>query len=263
MNKVIHYCWFGRNALPESARKCIESWKKYCPDYEIVQWNEDNFDCTSCDYIKEAYEHKRWAFVSDYARFWILYNYGGLYFDTDVELIRPIDDLVERGPFMGLERDMDFQSCIKKDGVDDLYVNPGLGLRADSGLKLYAEILDEYKDRHFIDASGKEDITTVVQIVSKILERHTVEVIDEITLKIGELYIYRKDVFCPMDYRTGKLTVTDRTRSIHHYTASWMTADELRNQEIFIEAKAKYGEKLGKVIGYIKTIPLRLRTKGE
>ena len=103
----------------------------------------------------------------------------------------------------------------------------------------------------------------MVQIVSKILERHTVEVIDEITLKIGELYIYRKDVFCPMDYRTGKLTVTDRTRSIHHYTASWMTADELRNQEIFIEAKAKYGEKLGKVIGYIKTIPLRLRTKGE
>ena len=101
--KIIHYCWFGRNPLPESAQKCIASWKKFLPDYEIKEWNEDNFDVNIIPYTKEAYEAKKYAFVSDYARFWILYKYGGLYFDTDVEVIKPMDDIIERGPFMGIE----------------------------------------------------------------------------------------------------------------------------------------------------------------
>ena len=95
--KIIHYCWFGGNPLPELAQKCIESWKKYCPDYEIKRWDETNFDLDCCDYVREAYQEKKWAFVSDYARFKILYEYGGVYFDTDVELIKPIDDIVEKG----------------------------------------------------------------------------------------------------------------------------------------------------------------------
>ena len=101
--KIIHYCWFGGNPLPELAIKCIESWKKYLPDYEIKEWNESNFDINCCAYVREAYEAKKWAFVSDYARFWILYQHGGLYFDTDVELIKSIDDLIVKGAFMGCE----------------------------------------------------------------------------------------------------------------------------------------------------------------
>ena len=101
--KLIHYCWFGRNPLPKSAIKCIESWKKFLPDYEIKEWNENNFDVNIIPYTKEAYECKKYAFVSDYARFWILYKYGGLYFDTDVEVIKSMDDIIERGPFMGIE----------------------------------------------------------------------------------------------------------------------------------------------------------------
>ena len=101
--KVIHYCWFGRNPLPESAVKCINSWRKHFPDYEIKEWNEDNFDVNIIPYTKEAYEAKKYAFVSDYARMWILYHFGGLYFDTDVEVIKPMDDIVKRGPFMGIE----------------------------------------------------------------------------------------------------------------------------------------------------------------
>ena len=101
--RIIHYCWFGGNQLPELAQKCIESWKKYFPDYEIKEWNESNFDLNCCDYVKEAYTAKKWAFVSDYARFWILYNYGGLYFDTDVEVIRDMSEIVNRGAFMGCE----------------------------------------------------------------------------------------------------------------------------------------------------------------
>ena len=101
--KKIHYCWFGRNPLPDSALRCIASWKKYLPDYEILEWNEDNFDVNSIQYIAQAYKVKKYAFVSDYARFKILYEHGGLYFDTDVEVIKPMEEIVSRGPFLGFE----------------------------------------------------------------------------------------------------------------------------------------------------------------
>ena len=128
--KVIHYCWFGRNPLPESAVKCIDSWRKFMPDYEIKEWNEDNFDVNAIPYTAEAYQMKKYAFVSDYARFWILYQYGGLYFDTDVELIKPIDDIVEKGPFMGIE-----ETCkiIPVNLVGYPLVNPGLGISVEQG----------------------------------------------------------------------------------------------------------------------------------
>ena len=101
--KIIHYCWFGHNPLPPLALKCIASWKKYLPDYEIKEWNEENFDVNIIPYTREAYAAGKYAFVTDYARFWILYKYGGIYFDTDVEMIRPIDDIIAAGGFMGYE----------------------------------------------------------------------------------------------------------------------------------------------------------------
>ena len=101
--KVIHYCWFGRNPLPKDAIICINSWKKNLPDFEIKEWNEDNFDVNMIPYTAEAYAAKKYAFVSDFARFWILYKHGGLYFDTDVEVIKPLDDIIARGNFMAYE----------------------------------------------------------------------------------------------------------------------------------------------------------------
>ena len=103
--KVVHYCWFGGNQLPDDAKKCIESWRKFFPEYEIKEWNERNFDFNCCDYVKEAYAAQKWAFVSDYARFWILYHEGGLYFDTDVEVIKDMSDIIAKGAFMGCETD--------------------------------------------------------------------------------------------------------------------------------------------------------------
>ena len=135
--KVIHYCWFGGNPLPESAQKCIASWRKFLPDYEIKEWNESNFDVNAIPYTAQAYAAKKYAFVSDYARFSILYDNGGLYFDTDVEVIRPMDDIIENGPFMGFEIDasgIDFKKAVA----------PGLGLGANPGLGLYKEILEHY-----------------------------------------------------------------------------------------------------------------------
>lgn len=162
--KVIHYCWFGGNPLPKSAQKCIASWRKYLPDYEIKEWNESNFDVNLIPYTAEAYKAKKYAFVSDYARFWILHKYGGLYFDTDVEVIKNMDDIIAKGSFMGCENEA-------KPGAmpAELGVAPGLGLGVKPGLRLYGEILEIYKDKHYILPDGSYSPETVVTITSDLL----------------------------------------------------------------------------------------------
>lgn len=213
--KIIHYCWFGGNPLPELAQKCIASWHKFLPGYEIKCWDETNFNLNSCTYIQEAYQAKKYAFVSDYARFDILYKYGGLYFDTDVEIIKPLDDILAKGGFMGLERD----------GNQKIKANPGLGLAADSGLDLYKEILDAYHSRHFINSDSSLNVTTVVTYTTEILKKYGLKNKPGIQ-KIGNIYIYPKEYFCPKDYVTGELNITPNTIAIHHYTASWHSPRE-------------------------------------
>ena len=221
--KKIHYCWFGRNPLPKLAVKCIESWKKYLPDYEIVEWNEDNFDVNMIPYTKEAYEAKKYAFVSDYARFWILFHFGGIYFDTDVEVIKRLDDIIERGPFMGCEKSVEPGATPKSLGVAPglgLGVNPGLGLGVNPGLGLYKKILDKYATLHFLNRDGTLNQSTVVTYTTEILCQYGLKAINEIQC-IEEIYIYPKDYFCPKDYKSGKLTITENSVSIHHYDSSW------------------------------------------
>ncbi len=208
MIKKIHYCWFGGNPLPPLAEKCIASWRKFCPDYEIIEWNETNFDINCCAYVKEAYEAKKWAFVSDYARFKILYEHGGLYFDTDVEVIKPLDEIVAKGNFMG--REIEGKASVA----------PGLGFGVNPGLGLIKELLDSYNDRHFINSDGSYNQKTIVEYTSEILCKHGLQNTNDIQF-IADVYIYPKEYFCPMDYYTGKLSITKNTYSIHHYTASW------------------------------------------
>ena len=145
--KKIHYCWFGRNPLPESAKKCIESWKKYCPEYEIIEWNEDNFDLTENRYAREAYEQKKWAFVSDYARLKIVYEQGGIYMDVDVELIKPLDELTELDGYMGFEKEIDGQ----------MWIATGLGFGARAGHPIIGALLKDYEDIPFIKEDGRLD----------------------------------------------------------------------------------------------------------
>lgn len=267
--KIIHYCWFGGNPLPEMAVKCIESWKKYCPDYEIKRWDESNFDLNCCNYVKEACQAKKWAFVSDYVRFKVLYDEGGLYFDTDVELIKPIDDILERGPFMGVEvgQPIDERFQAKIDAVmpdidEDTYmergdiisdcrtaapeltcnqsgateeldrvesgssVAPGLGLAANPGLALYRKILDYYEKAHFIMPDGSLNQITVVMYTTEYLKRYGLQQPVTSVQKVAGIYVYPADYFCPMDYETGEITLTENTRSIHHYMASWFDPHE-------------------------------------
>ena len=211
--KKIHYCWFGRNPLPESALKCIASWRKYLPGYEIIEWNEDNFDVNAITYTAQAYEAKKYAFVSDYARFKILYDHGGLYFDTDVEVIRPIDDIIAKGPFMGFEIN-------PADGKDIGNVAPGLGLGVNPGNGLYNDILDTYSTFSFLNPDGSLNLKTIVKYTTEILAGHGLKPTSGIQYVAGT-YIYPADYFNPLDDATGRLHITDNTRTIHWFAKSW------------------------------------------
>lgn len=213
--KVIYYCWFGGNPLPPLAEKCIASWKKFLPDYEIKRWDESNFDVNIIPYTAQAYEEKKYAFVSDYARFWILYHYGGVYFDTDVEVIKPIDDIIEDGPFMGCEN-----QSMTGEASQKLNVNPGLGLATIPKTPIFKELLDIYINLQFRKADGSLDTTTIVTYTSNFLSNKGLQNIP-LTQTISGIKIYPKDFFCPMEYATGILDMTLNTRTIHHYSASW------------------------------------------
>ena len=217
--KIIHYCWFGGSPLPEYAINCINSWKKYCPDYTIKEWNESNFDVNACVYIKQAYENKKWAFVSDYARFWILYNYGGIYLDTDVEIIKPIDSIVHNGAFMGYEAYCNIEFL--NPGHEHL-INPGLGMGARKGMEFYKKILDYYDSQKFIKDDGTINICTVVERVTEQLKKEEINLDGNITI-VNDITIYPEDFFCPLNYANGKLNITDNTVSIHHYETSWQS----------------------------------------
>ncbi len=215
--KIIHYCWFGRNPLPKSALKCIASWKKFFPEYEIKEWNEDNFDVNIIPYTQEAYSVGKYAFVSDYARFKILYENGGLYFDTDVEVIRPMDDIIARGAFMGVE------VPAKEKNNNATEINPGLGLAVAPGLGLYKEILDYYDTLRFLNADGTPNQTTVVKHTTGVLLRHGLQQHNNIQ-EVAGVWIYPKDYFNPLNDNTGKLDITPNTRSIHWYSKTWFSS---------------------------------------
>lgn len=197
--------------MPKIAEKCIASWKKYLPEYEIRRWDESNFDVNMIPYTKEAYAAGKYAFVSDYARFWILYHYGGVYFDTDVEVIRPIDDIINRGGFLGVESN--------RNGI--YTVNPGLGFAATQGTAVIGEMMNLYSTFHFINTDGALDLKNIVEITTEYLSARGLRNTDEIQQCCG-FTIYPKDYFCPIDYDTRELKITENTRTIHHYAESWV-----------------------------------------
>lgn len=207
--KIIHYCWFGRGQLPALAKKCIKSWKKYCPDYEIICWNEDNFDLTQNRYVREAYEAKKWAFVSDVARLQILADHGGIYLDTDVELLKPLDDLLCHKGFMGFD----------EKGI----VATGLGFGAEKGNQIVEEFLRDYDELPFVLPDGSYDLTPCPDRNTAALKRLGMDTENTHQIFLGTVFLPR-EYLCPMDYYTGKKTVTKNTYSIHHYSASWTSA---------------------------------------
>lgn len=214
--KIIHYCWFGRNPLPPLAVKCIESWKKYLPDYEIKEWNEDNFNVYTNQYTTEAYQAKKYAYVSDYARFWALYNEGGVYFDIDVEVIKPLDDLISKGSFMGCEKDGDGANTYPE-------VAPGLIVGCEPYHPIIKELFSIYEGFSFTQENPDANTglyKTVVAYTTETLVKHGLTTAKGIQ-KVDGITIYPKDYFNPLEH-INQLKLTDNTRTIHHYAGTWM-----------------------------------------
>lgn len=202
--KTVHYCWFGRGEKPKLARKCIASWKKFCPDYEIIEWNEENFDVAMNGYTKMCYEEKKYAFLSDYARLVIVAEHGGLYFDTDVELVKSPDELLSKDAFFGFE--------------NEAYVNTGLGFGSVSHGSVVEAMLAEYDT--LLD--GKNDTIGCPKLNTKALVQLGL-VQNGLEQKVQDAVIYPPVFFNPYDSATGELKRTSETVSIHWYAASWMS----------------------------------------
>lgn len=207
--KRIHYCWFGGGELPENYRNYIESWKKYCPDYEIIRWDESNYDVSKNRYMKQAYDHRKWAFVSDYARVDVIWQYGGIYLDTDVELISSFDEFLKWDMFCGFE--------------DTRVVNWGLGFGAVKGHEMLKALLDVYETREFIREDGTMDLTACPVLQTSVMERCGFKMNGQ-PQQLGNIAVYPKEFFAPFNHIAGFGRVTENTHSIHHYEGSWIDA---------------------------------------
>ena len=205
--KIVHYCWFGDKQKSEFINKCISSWNNILEDYEIIEWNESNFNININNYVREAYEQKKYAFVSDYVRVYALYNYGGIYLDTDVEVFKKFDDLLENDSFWGFEE-------------KDYIATSTIG--AKKGNKLIKEFLDSYENRSFLNEDGSIDTLTNVTIVSEIISNLGIK-LDGTFQKIDNLaVIYPQEYFSPYDYINCYSKKTNNTYTMHHFYKSWV-----------------------------------------
>lgn len=232
--KIINYCWFGRKELPKSVKKCIASWRKFCPDYEVIQWNENNYDVTKNEYIKDAYRLKKFAFVSDFARLDIIFHNGGIYLDTDVELINTLDSVLSNECFMGLEQPN--------------RVATGLGFGAIKGSNFVKRNLDEYKNEKFT-GNNKICVDYTTLALKKLLKENGVTSIKD--LKTNEIKIYSQEYFCPFDLQSQETNITKKTISIHHYDATWYSQNHFiyKWQKKLLPLKIKFHQSIDSYFG--------------
>ena len=245
--KIIHYCWFGRNPLPLEAQKCILSWQKHCSDYEIKEWNESNFDINSCRYVNEAYKAGKWAFITDYVRLYVMVNYGGVYMDTDVELIKPIDEFLKLRAFSGFEG-----NCSISTGI----------MGCEKGFPLFAELLHDYDKRNFINEDGTYDLTTNVETITKICITHGL-VMNNKFQTVDGFTLYPFDYFCAKDFTDGLVKATENTHAIHHFAGSWVNKSMRKSIKIARWFIKKFGYDLGYTLGRFFNFPFRVLSKFE
>lgn len=228
--KIIHYCWFGRGEKPELAKKCIASWQKFCPDFEIREWNEDNCDYLAMPFMAEAYAAKKYAFVSDVMRLIVLEQYGGVYFDTDVELLREITPLLDDEGFIGFENDQ--------------HVASGLTLASVPHHPVIQTMIEEYRKLHFANADGTTNAVGCPRLNTDVMERFGLVRNGREQIVAG-IHVYSTDVFNPLDSVTGKLTKTERTYSVHWYSMSWFPKT--------VQARVKVGRVIRRVLQAIRS----------
>lgn len=205
--KVIHYCWFGESPLPDKYKKYMESWRKFCPDYEIIEWNENNYDIKKYKYMEQAYKQKKWGFVPDIARLDIIYKYGGIYLDTDVELVQNLDELLWQKGFAGFE---------SKD-----YVNLGLGFGAIKRLPIIKEMLKQYEQIEFINEDGSLNLIASPIWQTDLLKKKGLITNGEYQI-VDDLTIFPEKVLSAKNVYSRRIRLLPYTKSIHHYEGSWL-----------------------------------------
>ncbi len=222
--KKIHYCWFGRSEKPKLVRKCIASWKKYCPDYEIVEWNEDNYDISSAPlFVKQALEEKKYAFATDYIRYQTVYEHGGFYFDTDVELLKDPDFLRSEKAFFGAQFDH--------------LIASGLGFGAEKGTPILRDLMKTYEEIPFILPDGKTDTQACPKRDTPVFIRFGYRNDGQEQIIEGGVHIYPEEFFCPKGFYDTKVRKTENTVAIHWFHSSWASK------------RFRWRTRLGKVFG--------------
>lgn len=210
--KIIHYCWFGGKPKPPLAEKCLKSWRKFCPDYEILEWNENNFDISAAPlYVRQAYEAGRWAFVTDYVRLKALTEMGGIYMDTDVEVVKPLTPYLQHQGFAGFESPSRIQTGL---------------LACEKDFPLFREFLSYYDTASYYNPDGTENITTNVEVLTSLCEKYGL-IPNNTFQTVQGFAVYPTEYFCPVDFDTEKLHRTRKTVVIHWFAASWHTQEEL------------------------------------
>ena len=215
--KIIHYCWFGRSPKPKLTKNCIKSWRKYCPDYQIVEWNEQNYDLSTAPlYVRQAYEAKKWAFVTDYVRLQVVYEHGGIYLDTDVELVKAMDELLNEHAFFSFEYGE--------------YIATGLGFGAEKNAPILWELMQDYEGVPFVLPDGSFDLTPCpVRNSRPFIQKGLV--MNNSKQRVNGCLILPSEYMCPYDGRAKELTQTENTISIHWYGGSWVPKEQRLSKE--------------------------------
>jgi hypothetical protein len=205
--KIIHYCWFGRGEKPEIVKKCMDSWEKALPEYKIIEWNETNFDIHINAYVQEAYQAKKYAFVSDYVRVYALYHIGGIYLDTDVEVYKNFYDLLHHESFWGFEQ-------------ENFIATSTIG--AAKGNPLIKSFLDSYQEKSFKNKDGSNNELTNVAIITELLKGKGLKLDNSYQELPGIGAFYPQTYFSPYDYINCRKLITENTYTMHHFYKSWL-----------------------------------------
>lgn len=238
--KVIHYCWFGHGEMSPIMKKCLKSWKKYCPDYKIIEWNEDNFDIHSNIFVEQAYECKKWAFVTDYVRLYVLNKYGGIYMDTDVEVRKPLDRFLIHQAFSGFESETSVPTGI---------------IAAEKGQEAIRMWLSYYDNREYL-VDGKPNMNPNVTFMTEMfLEKGLI--LNNEYQEICGMALYPRTYFCPLSVVSIETCITENTYTIHHFTSTWRKPSELKT---FKKVK-RHQKKWYRTLEYLRYTPNRFVRK--
>lgn len=227
--KTIHYCWFGGKEMPARERACIDSWKKYCPDYDIILWNENSFDIEKNEYMKEAYRAKKWGFVPDFARFDIIYEHGGFYLDTDVELVKGLDHFAHFKAFFAFE----WHNLI----------NPGSGFGSVPNNPLLKDLRNLYMGKKFINDDKTLNLTSSPIYTTEFFREKGVEINNQMQI-VNDTVFLPSDFFSPVNQLTTLYELTANTHAIHKFSCSWFEAEPLREWEDLKQANAAMNDRL-------------------